>query len=62
MTYGDKRNYKPIRLYVFSEALKTWQYVSTTTRSRTCREAADKLAGLHPNLTRSNIRGYFAKD
>jgi hypothetical protein len=59
--YGDKRDYPKIDIYVFSESLKRWQYVSSTTWSRTCREAADRLAALHPNLSRSNIRARFDK-
>ena len=62
VSYGDKRDYPKIDLFVFSEGLKRWEYVGTTTWSRTCREAADNLAKLHPNLARSNIRGQFQRD
>jgi len=62
VSYGDKRDYPKIDLFVFSEALKRWEYVGTTTWSRTCREAADHLARLHSNLARSNIKGCFQRD
>ena len=57
--YGYKRDFKPVRLFVFSEGLKRWEYVGTTAWSHTCREASDRLAALHPTLARSNIRGRF---
>lgn len=60
--YGDKRDFAKIDLSVYSESLGRWEYVGTTTWSRTCREAADRLAGMHPNLSRSNIRGRFQRD
>lgn len=57
--YGDKTDYPKIDLYVYSEALQRWQYVASTTWARTCREAADRLAALHSNIARSNIRARF---
>lgn len=58
--YGPYLGYRPVRLFVFSEGLKRWEYVATTTWARTCREACDELAKLHSNLARSNIKGRFA--
>ena len=59
--YGDKRDYRKIDLFVRSDILGVRQYVGSTTWSRTCREAADQLAKLHPNISRSNITAWFAK-
>lgn len=51
--------HRKIDLYVFSEMLGHWRYVASTNRSRTCREAADRLAAIHSNLSRGNIRARF---
>ena len=58
--YGPYLGFRPIRLYVRSEAAGQWQYVGTTTWAATCRDACDEFAKLHPNIARRNIRGGFA--
>ena len=60
MAYGDKRDYRKIDLYVYSESTKRWEYVGSTTWAKTCREASQRLAALHSNIAISNIKGRFA--
>lgn len=57
--YGNKRDYRKIDLYVYSDALKRKEYVGTTTWSKTCKEARERLAALHSNLSISNISARF---
>lgn len=62
MAYGDKRDFPKIDLSVYSESLKRWEYVGTTTWCATCREAREQMAKVHPHIAISNIRANFQRD
>ena len=58
--YGPHLGYRPIRLFVRSEAVGKWQHVVSTIWFATCRDACDDWAKRHPDIARCNIRGRFA--
>ena len=55
MTYGDKRNYPKIDIF--------WRglYRSSTTWSKTCREAKERFIDAHPNLLLADVKANFSK-
>lgn len=44
MTYGNKRDYRKIDIYVKNAGGKTYNYVASTTWCNTCKEAAKRYA------------------
>jgi hypothetical protein len=56
--YGNRRDYRKIDLYTMSPSTGEWQYVASTTWSRTCREAAAHFKRLHPEQT---VKAHFAR-
>lgn len=59
MSYGDRRDYQKIDLYVRRSGV--FEYVGSTTWSKTCREAKEKYRAKYPNLLLSDIKARFAK-
>ena len=60
-TYGDKRDYRKIDIYVRerTEAGWVWTYWMSTTWARTCRDAAARYAETS-NTPLEHIRARFA--
>ncbi|CAB4120968.1 hypothetical protein UFOVP4_35 [uncultured Caudovirales phage] len=59
---GRRCDFAKIDLYVRTNpASDRWDYVASTNWSKTCREAADRLAQLNPDLARVDIRAHFAE-
>lgn len=61
MTYGNKRDYRKIDLFVRLKAdapKGPWKYAASTTWARTCREAVERYQPDHGTF---EVRAFFAK-
>lgn len=60
MTYGDKRDYRKIDIYVQIGFSDGYKYVATTTWSATCKEAKAKFLERNPQYRASAVHCQFA--
>lgn len=65
MTYGSKRDFRPIEIWRKYPGGKAtgWRFEGVTTWSRTCREAKERFIEAHPELAHAadRIKTRFAK-
>ena len=55
MTYGDKRDYRIIEIFV------NGKYQASTTWAKTCREAKARYLAAHPTIAAETVKTLFAK-
>jgi len=60
-TYGDKRDYKKIDIYL-RNLRGMYAYECSTTWSKTCKEAKQKFLYRHNYLDATQVRAVYAKD
>lgn len=58
MTYGDKRDFRKIDIFI--GAYGKWRYAASTTWARTCKEARERYANKH-GMCLGNIRANFSR-
>jgi hypothetical protein len=65
MTYGDKRDYPKIDIYVRGSKqygpayADNYCYARSTTWAKTCREAVEQYLKAHPDVEASNVKAHF---
>ena len=55
MTYGDKRDYAKIDIFIYNNQTGIFDYYCTTTWSRTLKDAKKRFLALHPEYTEDDI-------
>lgn len=61
MKYGHKRDYPKIDIFIKTDSNK-WLYHSSTTWSKTCKEAVQEFELRWNNLAIKSVKANFAKD
>lgn len=57
-----KTKSKVIELFVYCDIRNTWDFVSVTMRSKTCREAKARFLLTRPDLNPGRVKASFRRD